>query len=146
MTEDPELIDVRLNEWKEVPFSLSDKEMAEVADTRVLPQVMLRAIIKLADTVNTDELLQLEHEQLLTRLFHEDPLTLFPSQKPAFACSCSRQRCQTALGAISPDELMEIFEEQDEISMDCEFCNQQYMFTAADLSAELERVIPPPVH
>jgi molecular chaperone Hsp33 len=100
----------------------------------------------LADTVDTDELLNLDHETLLTRLFHEDPLKLFPAHTPVFACSCSRQRCQAALGAISPDELLEILAEQGEISMDCEFCNQQYLFTAADLNTELAQVAPPPVH
>lgn len=100
----------------------------------------------LANTVRKDELLQLEHEQLLGRLFHEDPLQLFTSESANFACSCSRQRCLSALTAISAPELDEILLEQGEISMDCEFCNQQYRFTREDLGAQLETEEIPSLH
>lgn len=99
-----------------------------------------------ADTVTTGELLELEHELLLTRLFHEDPLKLFPAESATFDCSCSRQRCHTALAAISAQELEEILTEQGHISMDCEFCNQQYLFSRDDLSDQLETEAPRALH
>jgi molecular chaperone Hsp33 len=83
---------------------------------------------------------------LLGRLFHEDPLQLFPAVSAAFSCSCSSQRCRNALTAISAQELDEILLEQGEISMDCEFCNQQYRFTRADLGTQLNTDETPSVH
>ncbi|MCZ6830972.1 MAG: Hsp33 family molecular chaperone HslO [Gammaproteobacteria bacterium] len=100
----------------------------------------------LADTVTTGELLELEHERLLTRLFLEDPLKLFPAASAAFACSCSRQRCHDALTAISARELEEILTAQGHISMDCEFCNQRYLFARDDLREPLDTDAAHAVH
>jgi molecular chaperone Hsp33 len=102
--------------------------------------------LTLADTVTSGELLELEHERLLSRLFHEDPLKLFPAESAGFACSCSRQRCLTALAAISATELEEILVEQGQISMDCEFCNQQYRFDRDDLGPQLAWEEPQSLH
>lgn len=50
----PQLVDVKLDQWKEIPFVLSDKEMAEVDVNRVvLPPVMARAVAAMADAVHT---------------------------------------------------------------------------------------------
>jgi molecular chaperone Hsp33 len=100
----------------------------------------------LANTVQSEELLELEHIDTLTRLFHEDPLKLFPPESASFACSCSRQRCLGALSAIAAPELEEILAEQGQVSMDCEFCNQQYLFTRDDLGPHLEAEAPPALH
>lgn len=103
-------------------------------------------VCTLASTVSDRELLQLDHEQLLGRLFPEDPLRLFTAESANFACSCSRQRCLSALTAISVQELDEILLDEGEISMDCEFCNQQYRFTRGDLSARFNAEDTHPVH
>jgi molecular chaperone Hsp33 len=103
-------------------------------------------VCTLASTVSDRELLQLDPEQLLVRLFHEDPLQLFTAEAANFSCSCSRQRCLTALMAISAQELDEILLEQGEISMDCEFCNQQYRFNREDVSAHFDAEDSRPVH
>jgi molecular chaperone Hsp33 len=100
----------------------------------------------LADTVMEQELLRLEQETLLSQLFHEDPIKLLPRREIAFACSCSRQRCLSALSSLAADDLAELFEEQGEISMDCEFCNQQYRFQPADLTALPEPTSSPVPH
>lgn len=48
----PDNVDVVLDQWKGVPFMLTDKEIAEVEEGRVLPEAMERATIAIADTID----------------------------------------------------------------------------------------------
>ena len=50
----------------------------------------------LAETVTRDEVLELDQESLLFRLFHEDRVRMFAGHPVRFACSCSRERCHGA--------------------------------------------------
>jgi molecular chaperone Hsp33 len=93
----------------------------------------------LAETTAAEELLATDQQSLLYQLFHQDPLRLFEEEPVRFACSCSRERCLSALLALGPTELGELLAEENPIIIDCEFCNQQYAFGAADLAGE-----PPP--
>ena len=88
----------------------------------------------LAQTVTTEELLGTAPLELLHRLFHEHPLRVFDPETVRFACSCSRERCQKALVALGSAELEELFKEQSEVTMDCEFCNSQYVFVETDFA------------
>jgi molecular chaperone Hsp33 len=91
----------------------------------------------LAETVQSEEVLELDQETLLYRLFHEDPVRLFDGEKVRFFCSCSRERCYNALLSLGEQELEKLLAEEPEVIMDCEFCNQQYEFTRGDFVAEL---------
>jgi molecular chaperone Hsp33 len=90
----------------------------------------------LAETVQRGEVLELAQETVLYHLFHEDQVRLFSGQNVRFACSCSRERCHNALMSIGPTELHKLLEEENEITMDCEFCNQQYRFRRSDFEAQ----------
>jgi molecular chaperone Hsp33 len=89
----------------------------------------------LANTLDDRELLELGPRQLLHRLYHEDPLRLFAAEPVRFACSCSRERSGNALLSLGSSELDSLFEEQPTVTIDCEFCNQQYHFRREDFSA-----------
>lgn len=91
----------------------------------------------LAATLQAQELLQLDSERLLYRLYHESPVRLFDPASVSFQCTCSRQRTFNALCSLNPAEVTELLEELGSITMDCEFCNQQYQFTREDLAAVL---------
>ncbi|MEH6584457.1 MAG: Hsp33 family molecular chaperone HslO [Halioglobus sp.] len=91
----------------------------------------------LGTTVKAEELLQLSAEQILHRLYHEDPLRVFTPAAVEFNCNCSRERTFSALATLDGAELQDILEEQGSISMDCEFCNQQYVFLAEDIQTLL---------
>jgi molecular chaperone Hsp33 len=88
----------------------------------------------LAATVSAEELLSLHDVELLHRLFHEETLRLFDIEPVAFACSCSRERTLAALASIGRAEIDSILAEQGSVTMDCEFCNQRYAFSADDLA------------
>ena len=91
-------------------------------------------VCALAATVTEDELLELGAGQLLHRLYHENPVRLFEPSPVAFKCSCSRERTLNALASIDRGEIEEILLEQGSITMDCEFCNQQYQFESEELT------------
>lgn len=90
-------------------------------------------VIALADTIKTDELLELEHNTVLYRLFNEHPLRLFEPKALHFACSCSRERSASALLSIGKEEVEELLVERGSIDIDCQFCNQHYHFAADEI-------------
>ncbi|MBK1850950.1 Hsp33 family molecular chaperone HslO [Marinobacter sp. 1-4A] len=87
----------------------------------------------LARTVEAAELLELDSETLLHRLFNEETVRLFDAEAVAFQCSCSRDRTLVALEAIGKDECYSILEEQGAIDMDCQFCHAHYRFDRNDI-------------
>jgi len=88
----------------------------------------------LFETLSCDEQLQLSHNDQLYRLFHEQELRLFDAKPMQFSCSCSRQRTENALLSLGRTEVMELSEEQGLIMIHCQFCSQEYRFTAADVT------------
>ncbi|MFT2097558.1 Hsp33 family molecular chaperone HslO [Marinomonas sp. 2405UD66-6] len=91
----------------------------------------------LASTVNEEELLGLETEVLLHRLYHEEEVRLYDTKSMQFGCSCSRQRTMDAVMSLGQEEVREILIEQGSIKADCQFCAEKYEFTAADLEDSL---------
>ncbi|MEE3171051.1 MAG: Hsp33 family molecular chaperone HslO [Pseudomonadota bacterium] len=87
----------------------------------------------LARTVEAAELLELDSETVLHRLFHEETVRLFDAEPVAFRCTCSRERTLGALEAIGRDECYSIIEEQGSIEMDCQFCHAHYRFDRNDI-------------
>ncbi len=90
----------------------------------------------LASTLKHEELLQLDNEALLFRLFHEEVCRLYEPQSLRFRCDCSRERSAEALKFMTEEELLEILKEQNGIiDVGCQFCNQTYNFDETDIRA-----------
>jgi len=87
----------------------------------------------LADTITPEELLSLDHQLILHRLFHEQPVRVFEPRQVTFSCSCSRERSESALIALGIDEVEALLIEKGEIDIDCQFCNKHYHFSPADV-------------
>lgn len=102
-------------------------------------------IVTLADTVKAQELLTLEHADILYRLFHEEQVRIFEPAAVRFECSCSRDRSANALISLGREEVDSLLAEQDLINIDCQFCNQTYAFGPHDLD-ELFGSRSPPLH
>lgn len=86
----------------------------------------------LADTLTVDELLGLETNTLLRRLFHEDDVRVFDSDDIRFHCSCSRERIENMLRSLGQEEVRDIVAEQGGITVDCEYCRKTYQFDRVD--------------
>jgi molecular chaperone Hsp33 len=90
-------------------------------------------IAMLAATLTQQELIELEPEAILHRLFWEETVRLFDVQRPRFACSCSRERVCSMLRSLGRDESDSLIEERGLVEVACEFCGQQYRFDAVDV-------------
>ena len=89
----------------------------------------------LATTLTTDELLSLDNETVLHRLYHEEQVRLFDVQNLRFRCSCSRDRSGNALVSLGLEDAQALVAEQGgTVEIDCQFCNERYLFDAADIA------------
>lgn len=100
----------------------------------------------LAETLTPEELLSLADQTLLFRLFHEETVRLFDHEPVRFRCSCSQDRTLAALATIGEQEIRSILAEQGAITMNCEFCNQSYVFRETDLRGLLGSAEDQPIH
>ena len=91
----------------------------------------------LAATLTRDELLTLDADTLLRRLFWEESLRRFPPQTgedgPRFACTCSRERVGRMLIGLGRPEVDDIIVEQSRVEIGCDFCGIKYHFDAVDV-------------
>lgn len=88
----------------------------------------------LAATLTEDELLSLDSETIMYRLYHQDEVRLLEQKDLQFRCSCSKEKMEKALISIGKDELDSILLEQGQIDMQCEFCQSGFIFDRADVT------------
>ena len=93
----------------------------------------------LADTVTEQELLELDCESLLYRLFNEEKVRLFDAEAVEFQCACSRPRIERTLRAMGREELEDILQKHGTIQVGCEFCGEQYLFDKVDVETMLSQ-------
>ncbi|CAN7361218.1 Hsp33 family molecular chaperone HslO [Variovorax sp. LjRoot290] len=92
----------------------------------------------LASTLTRDELLTLDVETILRRLFWEEKLLRFEPQSgmlgPHFACTCGRERVAQMIRGLGVEEAEGILVERGDIEVGCDFCGKQYRFDAVDVA------------
>lgn len=95
-------------------------------------------IALLAASLKGEELLTLDAETILRRLFWEETLLRFEplagSEGPHFACTCSRARVGSMIVGLGQAEAQDILAERGSIEVGCEFCGLQYPFDAIDVA------------
>ena len=98
-------------------------------------------IAMLGATLTREELLTLDEDSILRRLFWEEPLRRFDAQRTRFSCSCSRERVNNMLVGLGREEIESIVAERELVEVGCDFCGQQFRFDAVDVG----RMFTPPV-
>lgn len=89
----------------------------------------------LANSLTPEEFLTLNNETILHRLYHEDDIRLFEELPIMFHCSCSRERSANALYSLGEEDALALLNEQNgKITIDCQFCNKEYIFDITDVS------------
>ena len=86
----------------------------------------------LASSLTADELLNLDVDTILRRLFWEEKLVRFEPITPSFACSCSRERVSNMIRSLGTEEVESILAERGEVEVGCDFCGEQYRYDAVD--------------
>jgi molecular chaperone Hsp33 len=93
-------------------------------------------IATLAASLKREELLTLDVETILRRLFWEETLQRFEpqlgDQGPRFACTCSRDRVAGMIRGLGQEEVRDIVAEQGAVQVDCDFCGAGYRFDEID--------------
>jgi molecular chaperone Hsp33 len=90
-------------------------------------------VAHLAATLTAPELLTLDADTILRRLFWDEGLRRFEPLAPAFACRCSRDRVRGMLRGLGRDESESLLAERGLVEVGCEFCGLQYRFDAVDV-------------
>ncbi len=90
----------------------------------------------LAASLTREELLTLDVDTILRRLFWEEKLMRFEPQAgaegPHFACTCSRDRVAGMIRGLGAEEADSILAERGDIEVGCDFCGKQYRFDPVD--------------
>ena len=93
-------------------------------------------IAHLAATLSREELLTLDADTVLRRLFWEEDVRRFEPQAgangPRFHCSCSRERVAGMLRGLGREEVESILAEQGRVEIGCDFCGIKYHFDPVD--------------
>ncbi|MET0335434.1 MAG: Hsp33 family molecular chaperone HslO [Rhizobacter sp.] len=87
----------------------------------------------LAATLTSEELLTLDADTILRRLFWEEKVIRYEPLRPHFACSCSRERVGNMLKTLGREEIDGIVVEQGRVEIACDFCGVKYHFDVVDV-------------
>ena len=102
-------------------------------------------VAHLAATLTPEELLTLDADTVLRRLFWEEDMRRFDPMSPRFACRCSRERVGQMLAGLGRDEADSILAERGDVEIGCDFCGRQYHFDPVDVGELFtpDRELPP---
>ncbi|MBB1339704.1 MULTISPECIES: Hsp33 family molecular chaperone HslO [unclassified Pseudoalteromonas] len=89
----------------------------------------------LSNTIKSEELLHLDANTVLTRLYHEDNPRVFEPQAIKFKCGCSRDKTITALVNIGQEELLKDVAEKGTVNINCHYCLKEYVFNEQDIKS-----------
>lgn len=92
----------------------------------------------MGESLKTEELRTLSVEQILNRLYHDQNVRLLSENSVGFECSCSRERMASALISLGEAELDDLFKDQTEVELNCEFCNSRYSFDRAGIYSAVD--------
>jgi molecular chaperone Hsp33 len=85
-----------------------------------------------AASLKQEELLTLNANEILHRLFWEEAVIRYEPLLVKFACTCSRERVSNMILSLGQAEVEEILAERGDVEVSCEFCGQQQRFDPVD--------------
>lgn len=91
-------------------------------------------ISHLSSTISENELLNLDNQTILHRLYNMEDVRLFDETQVQFRCTCSLERSENALRLLGIDEVNEELNEKQKIVVKCEFCSKEYNFDRVDVA------------
>jgi molecular chaperone Hsp33 len=88
--------------------------------------------VMLASTLKREELLSVDIGTLMRQLFWEQTIRVFEPRHPEFRCTCSREKVGNMLKMLGREEVDSALAELGQLSIDCDFCGQNYAFDKVD--------------
>ena len=89
--------------------------------------------LALANTIKSEEILALGAQEMLHLLYHEEDLRLYEGEERRFQCTCSQEKVESLVKSLGIEEANETINEQGNIGIDCQFCNQRYQLDSIDI-------------
>jgi molecular chaperone Hsp33 len=90
--------------------------------------------VNLCETLSKDDLLTLDQDTRLHRLFWQTPVLNLENIAVTWRCGCTRDRVVGMLQMLGQAEVESICAEQGLVSVSCEFCNTPYVFDRVDVA------------
>lgn len=89
-------------------------------------------VVQLAATLSSRELLEVDIDTLIHRLFWQETLIELETSPVRWYCPCTRERVGNMLRMLGREEIESLLEERDKVSVSCNFCGKPYEFDAVD--------------
>lgn len=96
----------------------------------------------LASTVSDTELLTLQSETLLMRLFNEETVRVFGAQPVHYGCKENQEKVHSMLRSLGRKEVDSILQEYGEVVINDDICNRTYHFDALAIAAIFSKTSP----
>lgn len=77
-------------------------------------------------------------EQILQKLFGEEPVHIHERLPIHFQCKCSKERIEIAIKGLGKEEIKEMIEQDHGAEATCHFCNEVYHLTETELESLLK--------
>lgn len=91
--------------------------------------------VQLGQTVSEEELLTIDNQTLLYRLYNEEEVRVFETRPTCFKCRCNLQKMHQVITILGEEEANKLLkEQQDIITVTCEFCNEKHSFDSIDVA------------
>jgi len=100
----------------------------------------------LASTIKAHEMHTLSPEKLLSRLFPEETLRLYPPRPVEYECPENRDKVVSMLRSLGREEVETAIREQEVLIVRDDICNHEYTFDASDLDELFPAEAPPTLH
>lgn len=118
-----------------LPLSEAEKRAGADDEDQIGRNEDFNRIATLAASLSRKELLDLDVDTVLHRLFWQESIVRYQARAADFACSCDVERVRQMLIGLGRGELDDIIAERQKIEVGCDFCGQQYRFDAIDVAA-----------
>jgi molecular chaperone Hsp33 len=90
--------------------------------------------VVLGQTLTAEELLKLDNQTILHRLYHETELRLYEARPVRFQCRCTTEKMKQVLSVLGEQDVKTLLEEKGQVEVRCDFCNQAYSFDSIDVA------------
>ncbi len=80
-------------------------------------------------------------QEIIFRVLDGMKVDILEESSICYKCYCSRHRVESTLISLGEKELREIIDEGKDISVGCQFCDEEYVFTPAELEVLLQNAL-----